>query len=46
MSRRQGGMADFSEADIEVILGEVERRKNIIASSVSSGVTGKGKAKT
>ncbi|XP_059204107.1 uncharacterized protein LOC131983404 [Centropristis striata] len=36
---------NFSEAEIEVILGEVESKKNILFSSVSSGVTGTGKAK-
>ncbi|MDG2555480.1 SANT/Myb-like DNA-binding domain-containing protein [Vibrio parahaemolyticus] len=36
---------NFSEAEIEIILGEVDLRKNILFSSVSSGVTGTGKAK-
>lgn len=36
---------NFSKAETEVILGEVDAWKNILFSSVSSGVTGTGEAK-
>lgn len=36
---------NISEAEIKVILSEVEVSKNNLFSSVSSGVTGTGKAK-
>lgn len=36
---------NFSEAEIEIILSEVELKKHILFSSISSGVTGTGKSK-